>query len=297
MMEQPLNDREIKAMISLLEEPDEKVFQEIMKQMIVLGPDLLPQLEEEWGRTNNQLQQDRLLAIIRKLHIESLYQQLLMWTSFHANDLWRGYLTFHEFLYSGDSGNKLFHHVNKIKRDLAFEMHPNLTALQKVKILNHIFFGVHKFKVNRKPEAFIKSHFLPSLFDTKTGTPHALGLLYMHLAQEFGLPVYGIALPGHFILAYMKADFPGENAFKSETLFYINPAHNGVIFTRKEIEKFLKAENKSLHPFYFRPNRAPYILGKIIDQLISGYENEPSPDYIEELEYLKEALGEYAQIP
>lgn len=46
------------------------------------------------------------------------------------------------------------------------------------------------------------------VIDRRRGLPVALGVLYLHVARSCGWPVFGINLPGHFVLAAGDSDMP-----------------------------------------------------------------------------------------
>ena len=59
------------------------------------------------------------------------------------------------------------------------------------------------------------------------------------VAQNLNIPIYGVNLPNHFILAYMdefgvRKFLPEEN--KHGVLFYINPFSKGTVFDEIEIK-------------------------------------------------------------
>ena len=76
------------------------------------------------------------------------------------------------------------------------------------------------------------------------------------MAQSLEVPVYGVNLPSHFILAYMDEEGTNiainqENEFG--TLFYINPYSKGAILNLNEIESFLDKLDLEYRREYFEP--------------------------------------------
>ena len=70
------------------------------------------------------------------------------------------------------------------------------------------------------------------------GNPITLGILYISLAQELGIPIYGVSIPRNFILAYVD-EYNLNDPYEEDILFYINPYNNGKVLGEREIDYFL----------------------------------------------------------
>ena len=171
-------------------------------------------------------------------------------------------------------------------------MNNELTAFEKVKVLNHILFDVHGFSGNKKNYHAPQNSYINNVIDTKKGNPLTLSLLYYIIAQRLNLPIYGVNLPNHFVLCYldehaiMKIIEPGTSQ-DDDVLFYINPFSRGTIFNRDEIYSFLKQLNLDPQQSYFEPCNNKDIAKRIINNLIYSYEKLGYVDKVEELEILK----------
>lgn len=290
-MERKIKNNQLQALINLLDEPDDDIYSEIRQKMVSFGPDVVPFLEEQWGKGNSDLRQKRLLNIIHKLQLEELYRELTIWTNFESKDIWEGYYILNRFLYKDLKQENVDRELDRIRRDILFELHDQLTPLQKVRVINHIMYEIHHFKGNTSPGDFINSYFINHLFNRRRGSALSLGILYMTLAQSLGMPVYGVLLPRHFILAYMEADFPGEIARQSDVRFYVNPVYRGTVFTKREIARYLKQSKQDVDNRFFYPSTNREVLGRLIEEIQLGYENRDKIEHVEELEYLKSALN------
>ncbi len=61
-------------------------------------------------------------------------------------------------------------------------------------------FGDQGLRGNQKDYMDPRNSFLNDVFERKLGIPISLCVIYVAVAQRLGLPAYGIALPGHFIV-------------------------------------------------------------------------------------------------
>jgi|GEM_PF-1075387 regulator of sirC expression with transglutaminase-like and TPR domain len=286
-------DKELKTLhklVNLLDVSDDEAYEEVASQILAFGPDVIHLLEREWMKLPDTQRQNRLLHLIQKLHLEKIYQQLTIWSSFYPADLYKGFIIVSQYLYSDLETEQVEEQLSKIRDDLRQELHENLTALQKIKVINHILFDVHRYRVNLKKDTFVESHFLKHLLDNKKGAPIALGILYMTLAQEFGIPLYGLLLSHHFILAYMHADFPGAAAFNSDVRFYLNPHFKGAIFTAREIRKYLEETQQTPQEHHFKPSANVEIIRQLLTNVRKGYRYFEDPAREKEVAYLIEAL-------
>lgn len=280
----------LKALIHLLDVNDPDAFEEVKANILAFGPDIIPSLEEEWIDLKEPGQQSRLLEIIQQLHLEEVYQQLMIWSGFNSLDIKEGYFLASKYLYSEIESQHIENQINAIRKDLHDEMHQHLTPLQKINVLNHILFKVHFFRPGVSKIHQLERHFLNHILDTKRGNTFAFGLLYMILGKEMGIPLYGLKLFDHFILAYMDADSPGEKAFKSEVKFYINPFYRGMVFTEKEIRHFLGEMNTTPSRKYFYPQTNVSIIFDLLTSVKDSCKNINDVARAREVEYLLDGL-------
>ena len=141
--------------------------------------------------------------------------------------------------------------------------------MEKVKVLNHIIYGVNGFKGDKVSITNPDYYYINTLFETRIGNPLSLGLLYVIVAQRLGLPVYGICLPYHFILAYTKKVETMPQL--EDVLFYINPFNNGTPLMRKDIRNYLNELNIRPELKYFEPTNNTLIVRKLFNTIIETY--------------------------
>jgi regulator of sirC expression with transglutaminase-like and TPR domain len=72
--------------------------------------------------------------------------------------------------------------------------------------------------------------FLHSVIERKTGIPISLSVLYMGVAERVGVPLKGVAAPGHFVTCYETIDTP----------LFVDPFAKGKILTYDECVNWLE---------------------------------------------------------
>lgn len=72
--------------------------------------------------------------------------------------------------------------------------------LQKVRLLNHLFYRELGFGPNLNNFYDPDNSYLDRVVTTRRGIPISLAVVYMELAQQVGLEFRGVSFPGHFLL-------------------------------------------------------------------------------------------------
>ncbi len=73
---------------------------------------------------------------------------------------------------------------------------------ESVSALNRVLFEEEGFRGNREDYYDPRNSFLNDVIDRKLGIPITLSVVYMEVAKRAGLPLFGVGLPGHFLLKH-----------------------------------------------------------------------------------------------
>ena len=236
----------IKSLITLLDDPDTKVFTTVADKIIKEGNEVIPILENVWEKSTDPLLQNRIENIIDSIQYNYLAGEFQKWAQSPEMDLLQGTILVSKIQYPDLNAGPIYDEIEKIRRDIWLELNNSLTALEKVKIINHVLFTLHGYKPDTSNYFAPKNYFINTLIETKQGGPIILSLFYAIIAQKLGLPIYCVNLPHNFVLGYKDryyqktSDYPAEE--KRSILFYINPFNQGSLFGAKEIELFLKQQ-------------------------------------------------------
>lgn len=280
-----LNENEIRSMVSLLDDPDNRVSQHIEEQLLQLGPPVIPLLESLWPEMETALQQDKLVQLIKRISSDAILNELKRWKESENQDLLEGVLIINKLQNPNLDRQLIDNQLDKIKLDAWLELNYDLTSFEKIKILNHVFFDVHQFKGDTDNYHNSKNSFISSVLEKKSGNPISLAIIYSIVAQRLNIPVYGVNLPQHFILGYIKdlewqplKRFNDESILKdeqgAEIMFYINPFNEGLIFSRENIYKFLKQLKIEPRDDYFKACSNLSIVQRILRNLETSYAKE-----------------------
>lgn len=99
--------------------------------------------------------------------------------------------------------------------------------------VSHYLF--REFKISGNTEDYYNpdNSYLHKLFETRKGIPITIGILYILICNRLRIPVYGVPLPGHFILKY----------YNGEDEIFFDPFYEGKIYSRQMCLNYLKNVN------------------------------------------------------
>lgn len=286
-----LSNSEIEALIKLIDDPDESIFSHVKSRLLEIGSEVIPHLESAWesAKIDVTLQQ-RIEELIHEINFHATEKLLLEWIISGGNNLLEGAIIIAKYQYPDLSSEKIYNKINQIKQDIWIELNDMLTPLEKTKVINHILFDVHEFSGNKKNFHSPQNSYINNVLETKKGNPLTLSIIYTHLASELDIPIKGVNLPSHFVVAYtdenksMGLINPNEESYG--VLFYINPFSRGTIFNKHEITQFLHQLKLDLLPEYYTPCSNLDMIKRVITNLIFSYEKSGYEEKVEELKRL-----------
>jgi regulator of sirC expression with transglutaminase-like and TPR domain len=77
---------------------------------------------------------------------------------------------------------------------------------ETIAALNQVLFVEEGFRGNADDYYDPRNSFLNDVLDRKTGIPITLALVYMEVARRVGFPLFGVGMPGHFLLKHYDAE-------------------------------------------------------------------------------------------
>jgi hypothetical protein len=298
-----MSEKEIQALISLIDDPDDMIYQQVKEKIIAYGENIIPHLENMWENNSfGTLFQERVEDIIHKIQYDNVYASMLKWRKEGGIDLLEGAITVAKYQYPDLDELDVKNSILKIRQDIWLELNDNLTALEKITIFNQIIFTTHGLTGNKVNYHAPQNSFINNVLESKKGNPLLLSIIYIVLAESLDVPIYGVNLPNHFILAYLdqynivkliekeiaKANEPRKT--DTDVLFYINPFSNGAILHTTEITNFLKHLKLDPKPEFYNPCSNVSIIKRLLNNLIFSYDKLGYPDKVAEIKELLTAL-------
>lgn len=259
---------ELKALISLLEDPDDEVNSKVSEIIRAQGVEIIPILEKTWEQSADEKLQEKIEDLIQEIHFIHIESLLKAWVASDTHELLEGAYIVARLQYPDLQYQYLANIIDDLKQDIWLELNPNLTALEKIRIMNHFLFNVHKFSGNVYNIYSPHNSYINQVLETKKGNPVSLSIVYICIAQRLGMPVYGINLPRNFLTAYLDE----YETTPDNILFYINPFNKGAVVSRNELENFLVQQGMESDSKYFKPCTNLEIIQRLILNVIMAYD-------------------------
>jgi regulator of sirC expression with transglutaminase-like and TPR domain len=283
------NSKEISALVKLLDDPDLEVYEHVEKRLLEYGTAVVDYLENEWEHSLDALLQQRIENIVHTIQFRTVKEDLNLWHQSGAFDLLQGALVINRYQYPDLDEQKVILQIEEIKREIWLGLQYEMSSIEKIKLINHVFYSVYGFSGNTKNHHDPQNSYINQVLESKKGNQISLAIIYATLAQKLDIPVYGVNLPQHFILGYIDESKREEQEFG--VLFYINAFNKGAIFGKHDVDQFLRQLNLEPLPGFYAPCSNVEIIRRIIRNLISAYENLGSAEKVEELKQLQDILS------
>ncbi len=279
---------EIQALISLLDEDNEVILKNVTQKLLSYGEEVVFNLENSWEQSMNPIIHERIEDIIHQIQFNSVYQQLKIWLKDPYPDLFKGAEIVSKYQFPDYDTANIRNIVAGIKQKIWIELNNYLTPLETINVFNQVFFGILSFRGEYKLNHDISGYCINHLIETKKGTSITLGILYIIIAQDLNIPIYGVTLYRHFILSFQKGfieDFNIDNS--SQSLFYINAMSGGVIFQREEIKVYLKKMKQKNEIKFFSPASNKELIKELLYYIWNNYTNAKQQKKADEIEKLR----------
>jgi regulator of sirC expression with transglutaminase-like and TPR domain len=136
---------------------------------------------------------------------------------------------------------------------------------QMIAALNEVLFYEEVFRGNTVDYYSPRNSFLQHVLDRQLGIPISLALVYMEVARRVQFPLFGVGMPGHFLLKHYDVD-------GRATL--IDVFERGSIVTEEDCRQKLNSiysGQLALQPEFLLPVTRPQMLTRMLNNLRSVY--------------------------
>ncbi len=275
-------ESELHSLVQLLDDSDPEVVEIVENRILQQGVELLPQLEDIWLMGTFPEQSNLLENIIQRIQFQKLETDVLDFKRKQNVSDFQAWILATRIQFPGLTEGMMLAHLNQLRIDAWVKLSKVRNPLDQIQTLNHLFFEIYQFKGNSNDYHHADNSFVNRVLETKSGNPISLAVLYSTVAKALGLPIFGVNLPQHFVLAYCRMDsepnldgvYPRDE-LKTENvknvLFYVNPFSKGQIFSAESIDAFLKTIQVEKEPEYYLPCSSQQILIRMFRNLYHSY--------------------------
>ncbi len=179
--------------------------------------------------------------------------------------------------------------LDNLAEQIGAQLTPTSDGLDFIRVSNELLFDVLQFRGNEDNYYDPRNSCLNSVLMRRLGIPISLSLVYMEIARRLGRPVYGIGLPGHFIVCYEDA----------KARHWVDPFNAGRILSFADCCALAQqTANVDLraNPAVLAPVSKRQILVRLLSNLKAIYLRGEAFDKARQvLDLLIEAMPEYAE--
>ena len=264
-----LPNKELNALFSLIDDPDEEVFHVISKRIITYGREILPRLEDLCETTLDDKTQSRISEIIRQVNFDNLISELQLWNAERTHDLLIGSHLIASYCYPDLSLDCLRRNVDHLEREIWLETNNFLTSLETATVVTRVMFQIEKFESERNNYQHMEHFCLHSILEKKKGNAISTGILYQHICESLDIPIKLIDIPDQHILACFQRGFLNhtDNAgHESQILFYIDAA-TGRLFSHKDLDVYFEQYQIPKKDCYFKPLSHQHIISHLASEV------------------------------
>lgn len=277
-----MNNSEIKALVSLLEDDDDEVVAEIEEKIRSIGTGIIPFLEDEWEKNFNPNTQERIEDLIHVLQFELVKERIIEWKENDQDDLLKGLWVLATYQYPDLEYDELRADFEQLYVDAWREFRDDMTPYDQIKILNSVLFDGFKFRANTKNFHSPANSMINIVLESKKGNPITLCAIYLMVARRLDLPVHGVNLPNLFILTYKT----------EKTQFYINVFNKGLIFLTEDIDNYLENLQLDKREIFYQPCSHSDMLVRMLRNLIVSFEKLGDYHKSDEVKQILQVLEE-----
>lgn len=276
-----MGDKELKALISLLDDEDQDVLSHVEQKIISLGESIIPYLEDEWENNFNPLVQKRLEDLVHTLQFENLKVKLVEWKENGAEDLLEGMWLLATYQYPDLEFSKLKKEVDQMHYEAWLEFDGEAHPYDQIKMLNSVIFGKMKFSANTKNFHAPGNSMINVVLESRKGNPISLCVIYLLITRRLKLPVSGVNLPNLFVLTYKS----------EETQFYINVFNRGLIFSKADIDNYISHLNLNPLDIFYEPCSNLEIIKRALRNLLVSFDKIGDTQKMDEIKLLLQSIS------
>jgi len=154
--------------------------------------------------------------------------------------------------------------LDRIASELATRLGGAPDGPKFVRMMNQYLFEELGFRGNASEYYDPRNSCLDEVLDRRTGIPITLSVVYIEVARRLGRPVFGIGLPGHFVVQYDDGEYST----------FIDPFHEGKLLTEVDCHRLAReitGVDTVEDPSTLAPVGDRYILVRMLNNLRSAY--------------------------
>lgn len=268
----------IEALIRLLGE-EAPHFEIIRRRLVEIGPSALPALER-CAREGAPLISARADQVIEAIRLEKLDREWQRFSEKEPCPLEEGVFLLARFAYPEVNPELYRAQLDHMADALRARIRPASSPAEVIRTIHDYLFNELRFSGNRENYYAPENSYLNAVLETRQGIPISLAVVMLLLAERLNLPLYGIGMPGHFLVCWSDR----------ENEIFIDPFNEGRTLVRSEIESTLSEEDRGVLDQFLQKASTRQILARMIRNLIHIYAEQGETEKKSRLERFHERV-------
>ena len=263
----PPGDNHIKALIRLLSDEDDRIATTIGGKLVEIGDPAVPLLmEAEIEQPEMARRFEQILDEIRGSRLEEELRRLVSGPEDQI-DLETSALPIARYAYHGLDVEAYRGRLDTLAAEVRDHMGLRVSGEEAVKTLNRFLFTEQGFRGNTRNYYEVDNSYLNRVLDRRTGIPISLSALYLLVGWRLGLPLFGIGMPGHFLVKFESERYK----------VFVDCFNAGALLTEKDCARFLMQAGYGFDEKYLRKSPTRAILIRTLKNLIAIYNKSNEP--------------------
>lgn len=277
-----LDEKQRRALISLLADDDQNVYRTVRQKIISYGPGCATWLREHL-LSNDPVLRRRAHEIVSHFARQAADTQLLAFCLNQGEDfdLEQSVLLLSRTQYPDINTEAYSALLDDFAGELRDRLDLNGDPVQILKTTNEYLFRELKFTGDEHNFYDPDNSYFNRVLDRRTGNRISLSLVYLLLARRLRLPMAGIGLPCHFLCRYQS----------SRAEIYVDAFCGGLLMTKSDCIKRVVQLRQRFDESCLAPVSSRRILLRICATLHQIYTQRKSADQVDRLHRYLVALA------
>jgi regulator of sirC expression with transglutaminase-like and TPR domain len=263
----PGSENQIKALVRLLSDENERVVRTISDRLIEIGDVAVPFLQEaEIEQPEMARRIEGVLDEIRGARLEEDFRELLAEPP-EDMELERGAFLIARYAYPGLDLGAYSQQLDDMAREMRDRIGRRVSGEETVKALSRYLFTEQGFRGNTKNYYEADNSYLNRVLDRRTGIPISLSTVYLLVGQRLELPIFGIGMPGHFLVKFESERYK----------VFVDCFNAGALLSEKDCARFLRQAGYGFEEKFLQKSSSCAILVRTLKNLIAVYHRLDQP--------------------
>jgi regulator of sirC expression with transglutaminase-like and TPR domain len=277
----PVSESQIRALIRLLSDEDSRIAQSIAGRLVEIGGRAVPMLRE--AEIEQPEMAERIRGVLDDIHGQRLEEEFHALSDFDDEtlDLETGAFLIARFAYPELDPRRYSRLLDTMAEEVLKRLGRKASGEEAVKGMNRYLFIEEGFKGNTAQYYEVDNSYLNRVLERRTGIPISLCAIYLLIGKRLDLPVFGVGMPGHFLVKYETARYR----------IFVDAFNSGALLTQKDCARFLDQAGYGFAERYLQKTPARSILIRMIKNLVAIHNNVEQRDKSAQLTRFIEILG------